>query len=531
LCLIGLAVASRAAAQGLGPAVATESGVYGEAYRISGRDPRRPDQTMRAYLSPSVSWMGLTIAGTLLWSTENDFTAQTMNRFYLNPRWRWGELHAGDYVPTLSRFTASAVRVRGGGFGLTPGRLRVAGAAGRASEPTDLSPFDAAPRRMLYSGLVGFGAPDRTFIEISALRAVDSRAGTDTLSATPQENLVGAAAAGLAVGPLRLRGEWSTALFSRDTRASALDSLSQPEWTRSLFTARLSSRIDHAWSAEGRVDLGGGSLGARVEQVGPGYTTLGNPYMPNDLRDVRVFGQARFGRGRLSLAGSAGVRRDNLANDKRGTTYRRTGQLSITHVAGAWLVSSWTVLLNGMTSDPTPAAPGTPEPVIHPDSFRLKNLTRAVALTEQVRFGTAVPQTVTLGYAEQVVDDDSPRLGGLLDVASRTVSLEYGITLARQFTVSLRPGYQHFRGAEQNDGFASVTLGLARRAPKSPWTASVATSYTQLEGGRQLRGDAALSYRLWSNIQVAAQLRHTRVSGVAVPFSETLGSVRVTRRW
>jgi hypothetical protein len=277
--------------------------------------------------------------------------------------------------------------------------------------------------------------------------------------------------------------------------------------------------------------LGPGSVGAQVEQVGPGYTTLGNPYLPNDRRDVRVFGQARLARGRLSFSGAAGVRRDNLAGDKRGTTYRRTGQLAVTHVAGSWLISSATVMLNGLTSDPTPAAPGTPEPVIPLDSFRLKNLTRAVSLTEQLRFGVAVPQTVTLVYAEQVVDDDSPRLGGLADVASRTVSLEYGITVAQQLTLSVRPGYQHFRGAAANDGFASMTLGLARRAARSPWSATLATTYTQLEGGRQLRGDAMLSYRLWQSIQVSAQVRHTRVSGVAQPFNETLGSVRVTRRW
>jgi hypothetical protein len=384
---------------------------------------------------------------------------------------------------------------------------------------------------MLYSGLLGIGATDRTFLEISVLRAVDTRRGSDSLSVAPQENMVGAAAAGLAVGPLRLKGEWSSALFSRDTRASQLDSLGQPQWTKSLFTARLSSRLDHAWSAEARLAVGPGSVGAQVEQVGPGYITLGNPYLPNDRRDVRVFGQARLARGRLSLTGSVGTRRDNLAHDKRGTTHRRTGQLAVTHVAGAWLISSGTILLNGMTTDPTPTAPGTPEPVIHPDSFRLKNLTRAMSLTQQLRFGVAVPQTVTLAYAEQVVDDDSPRLGGLADVASRTVFLEYGITVAQQLTVSVRPGYQHFRGAGTNDGFASMTLGLARRAARSPWSASLATTWTQLEGGRQLRGDATVSYRLWSSIQLAAQIRHTRVSGVAQPFNETLGSVRVTSRW
>lgn len=518
------------AAQGLRPGVATESGIYGEAYRMSGREARRPDQTMRAYLAPTVSWMGLTIGATLLWSTENDFTAQSVNRFYLNPRWAWGELHAGDYVPSLSRFTAGAVRVRGGGFALTPGRLRVAATAGRASEPSDLSPFDAAPRRMLYAGLIGYGAPDRTYVEISALRAVDRVEGTDTVSAPPQENLVGAAAAGLALGPLRLKGEWSTALFTRDARASALDSLGQPDWTRSLFTPRISSRYDHAWSGEARLVLRSGSIGARIEQVGPGYTTLGNPYLPNDYRDVRGFAQARLFRGRLSLSASGGVRRDNLVTDKRATTWRRTGQLSVTHVAGAWLVSSATVMVNGLSTDPAPTPPGTPEPV-PTDSFTLRNVTRAVTVVEQLRFGGTVPQTLTATYAEQVVDDDSPRFDGLLDVASRSGTLEYALTLARQLTVALRPGYQHFRGAGRNDGFASLGVSLTRRAARSPWSASLASTWTQLGDGRQLRGDATLAYRLWERIQLTAQVRHTRVSGVAAPFNETLGSLRVSHRF
>jgi hypothetical protein len=523
-------LSSGAAAQALRPGVATESGVYGEAYRMSGRDARRPDQTVRAYLSPTVSWMGLTIGATLLWSTENDFTAQSVNRFYLNPRWGWGELHAGDYVPTLSRFTAGAVRVRGGGFALAPGRFRLSATAGLASEPSDLSPFDAAPRRMLYAGLVGYGAPDRTFIEISALRAVDRIAGTDTLSAPPQENLVGAAAAGLAVGPLRLKGEWSTAFFTRDARASELDSLGQPGWTTSLFTPRISSRFDHAWSGELRLALRGGTIGARVEQMGPGYTTLGNPYLPNDYRDVRGFAQARLFRGRLSLSASGGVRRDNLASDKRATTFRRTGQLSLTHVAGGWLVSSATVMLNGLSADPVPAPPGTPEPV-PVDSFTLRNVTRAVTVVEQLRFGGAALQTVTATYAEQVVNDDSPRFGGLLDVASRNVTLEYALTLARQFTISVRPGYQHFRGADQNDGFASVGVGLNRRAPRSPWSAGLTSTWTQIGDGRQLRGDLTFGYRLWSRIQLTGQVRHTRVSGVAQPFNETLGSFRISHRF
>jgi hypothetical protein len=528
---LALAWPASALAQLTRPAVTTESGVFGEAYRISGRDPRRPEQTLRAYLSPTISWMGLTIGANLLWSTENRFTAQTLNRLYVNPRWRWGQVHAGDYVPTLSRFTAQTVRVRGGGIELQPGRLRIAATGGRVSQAGDLSVFDAATTRTFYGGLVGYGSADGTFIEISAARTVDDTVGTDTVSVAPQENLVGAVAAGVAVGPLRLKGEWSSALFSRDTRASELDSIGQPAWTENAFTPRLSSRLDHAWSGELRLAFRAGQIGAQVEQVGPGYTTLGNPYLPNDRREIRVFGRGRVARGRLTVNLTLGLRRDNLTGDKRGTTFRRTGTLAVTAIGGGWSVTSASVLLNGLRSDPTPVVPGSPDTLLT-DSFRLRNVAIAVVASQQVRLGgPQVSHTITLSYAQQIVDDDSPRFDTLLDASSRTLGADWGVTLGRQYTISARGALQHFRGGGRTGDFPSAGLGLARRSASSPWTAALNGTYTELGEGRQLRLDGSAGYRFPWAVQIAAQVRHTDVSGVPTPFRETVGTLRVTRRF
>jgi hypothetical protein len=525
------ALALDAQAQGARPIVSTESGMYGEAYRIAGRDARRPDQTLRAYLSPTVSWMGLTIGANLLWSTENEFTAQTLNRLYLNPRWGWGQVHAGDYVPTLSRFTAQTVRVRGGGIELQPGRLRIAATGGRVSQAGDLSVFDAATTRTFYGALVGYGAVDGTFIELSAARTVDDTVGTDTVSVAPQENLVGAVAAGIALGPLRLKGEWSSALYSRDTRASELDSISQPGWTENAFTPRLSSRLDHAWSAELRLAARAGQIGAQIEQVGPGYTTLGNPYLPNDRREIRVFGRGRLARGRLSANLTLGMRRDNLIGDKRGTTYRRTGTLAVTALAGGWSVTSASVLLNGLRSDPTTVLPGTPDS-LPADSFRLRNVAIAVVASQQIRLGgPQVAHTITLTYAQQTVDDDSPRFDTLLDASSRTLGADWGVTLGRQYTISARGALQQFRGGSRSGDFPSAGLGLARRSASSPWTAALNGTYTELGEGRQLRFDASAGYRFPWAVQITAQVRHTDVAGVTTPFRETVGTLRVTRRF
>lgn len=518
------------------PSATSESGVYGELYRATGGSVRRPGSTLRAYASPTFTWMGLTIGVNLLWSTEEQFVAQSLNRYYVNPRWSWGQAHAGDWVPSLSRFTASAVRLRGAGVELTPGRFRASLAAGRAQQASDLSPFDATTTRAMYAGLVGYGNPTSggPFIELSALRAVDGTAGVDTLSAPPQENLVAALAGGtdLFGGRLRLKGEGSASLFSRDIRAGELDSIGQPGWTGSVFTPRVSSRLDYAWNAEARLAVGRmGSVGAQLEYVGPGFTTLGNPYFANDRRETRVFGAYRFLRGRLNTAASLGERRDNLAGDKRGTTLRRTGTLSLTLLSGRWLVSSASLLLNGMTRDPDPLPPGSPDPGLV-DSFRLRNVARSATLVEQLRFEAwGAPHTVTLSLADQRINDASPRFGASLDALSRSVTLDYSVTLAAYYIVSARSAYQRIAGAAADQDFTSFTLGVARRAAGARWGGSLTATLTPLAGGTQLRNDAMATYRLSARDQLTAQLRHTRLAGGAQPFRETLASLRLAHRW
>ena len=514
------------------PIVSSETGAYAEAYGISGRASRRPDQTLRFYANPTVSWMGLSLGANLLWSTENRFAAQTLNRYYLNPRWSWGQLHAGDYVPIVSRYTANSVRLRGGGAELTPWRVRLAFTAGRVQDATDLSAFDAAPERTLYAGVVGIGDPAGSFLEVSALRAEDSGDGADTLSAPPQENIVTAAAGAVALlgGRLRLRGEGAASLFSRDTRAGELD-IGQPGWTGDVFTPRVSSRLDYAWSAEARIALRTFSVGGQVEHVGPGFTSLGNPYFVNDKEEVRLFGTFRLLRGRLSGNGSVGQRRDNLVDDKRATTYRRTGTLGLTVVTGRSLITSANLLVNGTTRDPLPTSPTGPDPGLL-DSLRLKNVAVAMSLVQQVRYEwMGVANQVTLSLTEQRIEDASPRFGGLLDTRSRALALDYAVTLWRSYVVSLRPGYQEFQGSTGFERLRSATLGVSRRAPGSPLAASTLSTYTQLREGWQLRQDASFSWRVTQRDNVSVQLRWSALRGATEPFTETLVTTRWSHRW
>lgn len=514
-----------------GPVVSAESGVYAEAYSIDSRAPRRPGQSARFFASPSFSWMGFDVGAQLLWSTDNQFTAQTVNRYYLNPRWSWGQLHGGDYTPAISRFTASAVTVRGGGFELSPGRFRVAATGGVTQDASGLSAFDAAPRRTMFAGLLGFGDQTRSFVEISAMRVVDDSSGTSALSVAPQENVTGSVSAGLIFGRVLVKGELAASLFSRDTRASELDSMSTPRAADGIFTPRISSRFDRAHSAEVRLALPAGSIGVLLEEIGPGFTTLGNPYLPNDNREVKMLAAYRLMGGRLAGTAALGMRNDNLAGDKRGTTTRRTGMFGLTALSGTWLVSSGSILLNALTLDPAPLPPGTPDAGII-DSFRLRNVSRSIALTEQARFrAMGLPQTVTLSLSAQEVDDDSPRFGDVLDASAMSVVADWSLTVADQLTVSVRPGFDRFGGSQEVESFTSWGIGATRRAVRSRWTAGVLGTHTQVREGYQLRGNANAGVRLTARDHLTLTLRHSMLRGVTDPFTETMGSMRLTRRW
>jgi hypothetical protein len=162
----------------------------------------------------------------------------------------------------------------------------------------------------------------------------------------------------------------------------------------------------------------------------------------------------------------------------------------------------------------------------------LKNVALSIALVQQIRYLLAgVPNQVTLSLTEQRIEDTSPRFGGLLDTRSRAISLDYGITVGQVYVISLRPAYQEFQGANGRERFRSGSLGLSRRAPRSPLSGSVLATYTQLREGWQVRQDVSVSYRLTSRDNLTGQARWSTLRGVAHPFTETLATMRWSHRW
>jgi hypothetical protein len=76
-----------------------------------------------------------------------------------------------------------------------------------------------------------------------------------------------------------------------------------------------------------------------------------------------------------------------------------------------------------------------------------------------------------------------------------------------------------------------MSLGVSRRAPGTPLTASTLSTYTQLRDGWQVRQDATLSYRVTERDNVSAQARWSALRGADAPFTETSLTMRWSHRW
>jgi|GEM_PF-2412370 len=313
-------------------------GLYLENYNRSGEPGRRPPNTVRFYLQPTLSLFGLQtgLALNLLLSTEQQYVSQQLNTVGLAPSWSWGGLSLGDFYPTFSPYTLNGIRVRGAGLKLSPGLLRFSLAAGETQRASDL-PGAEAYRRMLYAVRLGVGNAGGSYLDINLVKSEDlirSLPDDSTLSVAPQENIVASIAGRLRLfrNRFQLSGEVAASGFTRDLRSALYEEEEIPAFVASVFQPRLSTRLGFAYAADARVELRSMSAGLGMQYIGPGYESHGIYSMFNDLKEVHSDATVRLLRNRLTLRSTYALQWDNLLKQKRFTTQRQRASLAINYL-------------------------------------------------------------------------------------------------------------------------------------------------------------------------------------------------------
>lgn len=519
--------------------------VGGELYGADGIDARRPGASSRLAIRPTLTLFGeFSVGLDILVSTEGSELRQNMSQFGINPRWGWGQLHLGDFSNSLSEYTMGNVRIRGGGLELTPGPLRFAVQGGRVQRAVSARGDDVTFQRNLVAARLGFGEEDGSYFDLHLLKADDDLDSVErellvldtTLADTipeglrpqvgtrPQENLVAGAAGQLDLfgGAFSVSGEAAAALITRDKLSPevSLDSVGTAAALSGLQEFRLSTSGDFAYRVDAELGRGGWGLEGGYEYIGPGYVSLGLPYLINDRRAFNVGGRLTVLGNALSLQGRFRQQRNNLLDQKEHTTSRNIFSATASVRASQRVTANLTVTGNTIRNDAELA------------SAALDNTSIAVATNAAITtdlFGKA--SAVTLGYTLSRTASGAEAVE-IPTVTVHNVTTGVQMTLSPSLTVGPTVSTVVNRVGDR-DPETNLFLGAQGRGRFLDGQLRTTLNLTHTQSSRRdmLRGLAQVSYQLPFGTDLNVQLRHTRYSafGLQDGFNETFLTTTLRR--
>ena len=481
---------------------------YGELYSISGRDNRRPASTARFYFRPTLSFYdAMTLSFNFLLSTEGSSRSfqhqlNQINQFGVNPRWSWGYANAGDFTETFTPYTLNGILIRGGGVSINPGLFRFSAVGGytRRSSFGGEGEFD----RYLYGGKIGIGRESGSYFDIQFVRARDipsrfqiiqpdsipppdsTQVGTRTspYQETPQENLVIGMAGALKMfdDALALNAEVNGSAFTRDMNSTTFNNDKIPSFVKSIYTPRLSSSADYAYTFGMKLKLSPVGFRAGYHRIGPGYTSLGVASLITDQREILVGTDLHLSRWSTNLTWTR--QSDNLLGQKLNTTIRQTFSGNVNFrpldVWNAGLLGNFLTMRNYAIGD---------------TAALIDFLTLSVGTTQSIMLGSeGLFRTGSLSYMFQKSADRNPlRMGN--GSLSHTVSLNASadptddLTLVPSLSiVSSRIGLVNWSTIQtysvttqyralDNVLVTSLTVGLSTAASTSSIQLNIIASY------------------------------------------------------
>ncbi len=242
----------------------------------------------------------------------------------------------GVNYPTYSDFTMNGVAVNGLDVVFNPGNFYLATTIGTATRDvpealandTTYIAFD----RTLYAGRIGYGKEGETRFLLTGIYAGDEETSVivDTASGfylAPQENWVLGVDFEVPIVPeyFSIEGEAAGSVLTGELGAPELDvgeDLAAPEWLTDLIGFRTSSFLDYAFRVTPTLTIPSTNteISGGVEYIGPGYVSLGIPYLRNDLFRYETRLRQKLFRRQVSLDLRYRHDRDNLIDSKRSTT-------------------------------------------------------------------------------------------------------------------------------------------------------------------------------------------------------------------
>jgi hypothetical protein len=235
-------------------------------------------------------------------------------------------LGIGVNYPNYSPMLLSGVPVTGIDFEFNPGMFYMAATGGKAQSAIRLIDSNyVAFKRQLYAGKIGFGRKMGGHLYVTGLYARDdessvlfdtSATAPTTVTTPPQSNYVLGIEANIPFVEqyFSVQGELLGSVLTGDTRSAGIASSDIPDLIVKLIDPKISSSVDYSYSASGTVNIPeiAMKLKGSVKRIGPGFYSLGSPYLRNDLMRIEGRLDQGFLRRQITFTGYFRQEHDNL---------------------------------------------------------------------------------------------------------------------------------------------------------------------------------------------------------------------------
>jgi hypothetical protein len=236
----------------------------------------------------------------------------------------FNKLNFGTTYPDYTPFTISGVSLKGMDFEINPGQFFLASSLFSNQKAENNIQF----RRNIYSGRIGYGKKDKNHLFLTALYGRDNE-NSITINPpdptlTAKENFITGIEGKLLLfkEKLELNGEITSSTYTRDVTDPLTANSTIPFFAKILMNQTVSTAnyIAYTFRSKFSNDKSKTDLEAGIKMIGPGYSSLGVPYIGNDKLEIDGKINQKFLSNKLSLSASAKWNRDNLDNTLFATT-------------------------------------------------------------------------------------------------------------------------------------------------------------------------------------------------------------------
>ncbi len=322
-------------------------------YNSSGIESRRDPFGYLFGGNATLSVYDLSLPFSFTYSNQGTSFGQPFNQFGISPSYKWATLHLGYRNISYSSLTLNGHQMRGAGFELKPGKLRVGFISGRLRRAVPVLPLDTMsldtlqnqllPRaqdpvykRKGWAAKIGYG-DDANFVDLILFKGADDASSLegDSISniTTPAENAVIGINARKRIGEkFTLFFEGALSSYTLDKELPENDSLNLSFFQQLLKPFNSLNNSSHFYTAiKTGLSYSTSKFNIRTQydRIDPDYQSMGAYFFNNDLESFSIVPTFYLFKNKVNVTSSLRVQHDNLQNKKAYTTHRVTPRLNL----------------------------------------------------------------------------------------------------------------------------------------------------------------------------------------------------------